>query len=99
MSEKLLLTIGEAADRLSLGKTFVYELVMRGELESLKLGKARRIPIEALERFIQAKRHEHGYTEAPSARRLRLIDRSEYAPSSRSPGRASSGSRASRGRA
>lgn len=61
MNEKLLLTIAEAAERLGMGRTFVYELVARGEIESIKLGRARRILPQALDRFIQAKREEQGY--------------------------------------
>ncbi len=49
---KLLLTVNEAATALSLGRTFVYELVMRGELRSLKVGAARRVPIWALQDYV-----------------------------------------------
>jgi len=33
----------------------VWELLASGELESLKIGASRRIPAEALQRFIDAK--------------------------------------------
>ena len=59
--DKVLLTVAEAAKRLSLSRTFTYELVMNGELESLKLGKARRVPVAALDKFVEAKRAERGY--------------------------------------
>lgn len=59
--DKVLLTVTEAAKRLSLSRTYTYELVMSGELESLKLGKARRIPASALGKFVEAKRAERGY--------------------------------------
>lgn len=59
--DKVLLTVTEAAKRLSLSRTYTYELVMSGELESLKLGKARRIQPSALDRFVEAKRAERGY--------------------------------------
>ena len=58
---KVLLTVTEAAKRLSLSRTFTYELVMRGDLESLKLGKSRRVPVDALDKFVQARRAERGY--------------------------------------
>jgi excisionase family DNA binding protein len=45
---KLLVTVEEAADMLSLGRTKVYEMVLRKELRSVKEGRARRIPVSAL---------------------------------------------------
>ncbi len=60
MSErKLLLTVEEAAERLSLGRTLVYDLVMRKQITSLKVGRARRIPVTALDEFVT---HELGQT-------------------------------------
>lgn len=47
-----LLTVTEAAEILKLGRTLVYELVLRGELKSIKIGRARRIPVSALDEFI-----------------------------------------------
>ncbi len=49
---KLLLTVDEAARRLSLGRSHLYQLVMRGDIGSIKLGRSRRIPVAALERFV-----------------------------------------------
>lgn len=51
-----LLTIAEAAQRLGLGKTKVYEFVMSGELPSLTVGRARRVDAKDLERFIEAQK-------------------------------------------
>ena len=50
--DSLLLTVSQAADRLELGRSLVYELVMRGEIASIKVGRARRIPAAALEQFV-----------------------------------------------
>lgn len=50
--ERLLLTVSEAADRLGLGRSTVYELVMRGDIPSIKIGRARRIPTSTLEIFV-----------------------------------------------
>ncbi|MBA3823193.1 MAG: helix-turn-helix domain-containing protein [Ktedonobacterales bacterium] len=50
---KLLLTIAEAAQRLNLSRSLLYDLVLSGELVSIKIKKARRIPVSALETFIQ----------------------------------------------
>src|SRR5262249_56778857 len=49
---KLLLTVPEAATALSLCRAAVYELVLAGELASVKIGRARRIPLTVLEDFI-----------------------------------------------
>lgn len=57
-TERLLLTIPEVAIRLGLGRSLIYLLVMRGEIDSLKVGRARRVPAEALERFIEDKMAE-----------------------------------------
>jgi len=51
-SQRLLLTIPEVASRLGLGRSLVYQLVMKGEISSIKVGRARRVPVTALEQFI-----------------------------------------------
>ena len=55
MQEKLLLTIPEAADRLGVGRSHLYELLRRGEIVSVRLGRSRRVPVTALEDFAEAK--------------------------------------------
>lgn len=45
---KLLLTPEEAADRLSLGRTKLYQLISSGALKSVRIGKSRRVPAAAL---------------------------------------------------
>ena len=54
-SERLLLTIPEVADRLGLGRSFIYQLVMKGEIPSIKIGRARRVPSKGLEDFVAAR--------------------------------------------
>lgn len=58
MVDKLLLTVPEAAERLGVGRSFLYGVIQRGELSSVKLGRARRVPIAALEEFIERLRRE-----------------------------------------
>jgi excisionase family DNA binding protein len=53
--QKLLLTISEAAFLLGMGRSFVYELVLKGEIPSIKLGRARRVPAAALEQFVASR--------------------------------------------
>ena len=49
---KILLTVPQAADRLGIGRSFLYGLLMRGEVASVRLGRARRIPTQALDQYI-----------------------------------------------
>ncbi len=51
-SERLLLTVEEAARRLGIGKTLAWELVWAGVLPSVRLGRCVRIPLAALEAWI-----------------------------------------------
>lgn len=46
--EPLLLRVDEAAEALALSRTKLYELMASGELESVKLGRARRVPVAAI---------------------------------------------------
>jgi excisionase family DNA binding protein len=40
------------AELLEVGKTAVYDLIMTGQLDSLKIGNSRRVPRAALERYM-----------------------------------------------
>lgn len=51
-SGKLLLTAQEAANSLSMSRTKVFQLITRNELLSVKIGGARRIPVWALNDFV-----------------------------------------------
>jgi excisionase family DNA binding protein len=51
-SNRLLLTVTEAVDRLAIGRSLVYQLVLSGELPSVKIGRARRVPVAAVEGFV-----------------------------------------------
>lgn len=48
----------EAARRLSLSRSTIWSLIMRGELQSVKVGKARRVPVAALEEFVNRQLEE-----------------------------------------
>ena len=51
---RLLLTVPEVASALGVGRNVVYELVVTGQLASIKIGRLRRVPVGALETFINA---------------------------------------------
>jgi len=52
-SDKLLLTVEEAARRLSIGRSHLYEHLLRGSLRSVRIGRSRRISLCDLEAFIE----------------------------------------------
>jgi excisionase family DNA binding protein len=52
----LLLTVEEAAQRLSIGRTTMYSLVSTGAIESVTIGRLRRIPSECLEEYVSSLR-------------------------------------------
>lgn len=47
-----LLRVEEAAEWLGLGRTKAYELVYKGVIPSVTIGRSRRIPISALQAFV-----------------------------------------------
>ncbi len=49
---KLLLTVIEAAQVLNLSRSLMYELVLKGQVVSLKIGRARRIPASELQAYV-----------------------------------------------
>ena len=50
----LLVRPEDAAIALGVSRTKVYELMASGRLSSLKIGRSRRIPVEALTAFVSA---------------------------------------------
>jgi excisionase family DNA binding protein len=55
--ERLVLTIEEAAERLCIGRTLMYSLVKAGAVESVRIGRLRRVPADALDAFLRQLRH------------------------------------------
>lgn len=51
--ERLLLSVDEAARRLSIGRSHLYEHLLRGTLRSVRIGRSRRIAARDLEAFIE----------------------------------------------
>lgn len=65
--EKLLLKPEEAADALGIGRSLLYQLLARGELESVKIGRCRRIPADALQELVARLRGEAKGSDGPVA--------------------------------
>jgi excisionase family DNA binding protein len=48
----LLLTVEEAAQRLRIGRTSMYRLVSTGAIETVTVGRLRRVPAECLAEYV-----------------------------------------------
>jgi excisionase family DNA binding protein len=48
----LLITIPEAGARLGVGRSTVYELIQAGEIETVHIGRAVRVPMASLRRYV-----------------------------------------------
>lgn len=55
---RLLLRIEEAAERLAIGRSLMYRLVLSGEVQSVPVGRLRRIPCGALTDYVERLRRE-----------------------------------------
>jgi len=73
----LLVTVDEAARRLSIGRSHIYEQIQRGTLRSIRIGRSRRILNRDLEAFIESRLGDS--TEFPAsdqtARSIRPVKR------------------------
>jgi excisionase family DNA binding protein len=63
----LLLTVAEAAQALRLSRAQLYNLVNRGDLQTVKIGNSRRVPLSALQAYIERllrEQHHHNDNDA-----------------------------------
>lgn len=51
-TDAVLLTVEEAAIRLRVGRTTMYALVSSGAVESVKVGRLRRVPVECVDAYV-----------------------------------------------
>jgi excisionase family DNA binding protein len=49
---RVLLSVEEAAEQLSLSRTRLYALLKTGDIASVRVGRLRRVPVDALLQFI-----------------------------------------------
>jgi excisionase family DNA binding protein len=66
---RLLYPTEEAAEQLGVGLTTVRALIKSGELRSIKIGRARRVPVDALREYVQKldeQQNGAGVAPAPS---------------------------------
>ncbi len=52
-SGRVLLSVEEAAERLSISRTRAYALIKSGELTSLRIGRLRRVPAETIDNYVR----------------------------------------------
>ncbi len=58
------LTVAEAARRIGIGRTKMYEYVSSGEIPSVKIGSLRRVPAEAVNEFLARRASAVDFTAA-----------------------------------
>ena len=75
MTEKLLLNVDEGASLLGLGRSRFYALLASGELQSLKIGRRRLIPRQALLELITRLANTNAEQIARSESRAGTSDR------------------------
>lgn len=63
---QMVLTVEEAAQALGIGRTLMYSLISSGAVESVTIGRLRRIPADALGAFVQRLRSGSGEEAAAS---------------------------------
>jgi excisionase family DNA binding protein len=49
--ERVLLTVEEAAEQLGIGRTTMFALIREGAVESVQIGRLRRVPVTAVQAY------------------------------------------------
>jgi excisionase family DNA binding protein len=49
--ERVLLTAEEAAERLGIGRTFMFKLIRTGVIDSVQIGRLRRVPASEIQNY------------------------------------------------
>ncbi len=58
-TQRLLLRIPEVAEALGLGRTKIYEMIAAGELPVIRVGRAVRVPVMALQEWVEKQNNQH----------------------------------------
>jgi excisionase family DNA binding protein len=53
--DRLLLTAEQAADRLGISRTTMYHLLQQGHVRSIKINRCRRVPVRALDQYVESR--------------------------------------------
>ena len=57
-SQRLVMSVPEAAEALGISRAHAYEMVARGDLPSVRLGRRVLVPRRALERLVEGERDD-----------------------------------------
>lgn len=69
MDTKLLLSPADAAQVMSISRSLLYELLDSGDISSIKVRRARRIPVESVRQYIAERQAEaQGVSELQRAK-------------------------------
>jgi len=68
-SDRMLLTVAEAAERLGIERSTMYVLIADGQIDTVRVGRLRRIEPEALRAYISRMRTTPTGTPRPESRR------------------------------
>lgn len=63
-SDRLLLSVEEAGEVIGVGRSTMYELLRSGQVESVRIGRCRRVPYSALVAYVEHLRDEAAGYEA-----------------------------------
>lgn len=55
-NDRILLSVAEAAARLGIGRSLMYELLGAGLIESIHIGRLHKVPVAALSSFVVSQR-------------------------------------------
>jgi excisionase family DNA binding protein len=66
--DRITLTVEEAGGRLGISRTLAYELVRRGEIPSIRLGRRVLVPIQALDRMVASASDDSRRASTPARR-------------------------------
>ena len=58
IEDPILLTIPQAARKLGIGRSLTYELIAAGRLDVIHIGRAARVPLEAVYEFVEQQRED-----------------------------------------
>ncbi|NMR20939.1 helix-turn-helix domain-containing protein [Cellulomonas fimi] len=53
---RLLLSVEEAAERLDIGRTLLYELIAAGQVQTIHVGRLHKVPVDSLREFVDRQR-------------------------------------------
>ena len=57
-TQRLLLRIPEAAEQLGIGRTKIYEMISKGELPTIRIGRAVRISANTLQKWVEVREQQ-----------------------------------------